>query len=672
MRTPQISSLPGRLLGFLLVSIVSMGFATNDAQAQQATYTVDVVAPSTVALIGEVIDVRVNILRDMPGFNAETVRADLSVSGGCSITDIKDPGGIGGTYASNSSDYFSWTFGGALSTKGADVEVTLNSATDCAMTATIGTITAVGGSPMTGTLGTGTGNFETVSPLFETGPFVCVGLDQTGLEDGADLDFEVSLYETAACLVTTTPLVTHDAGFDVATDDVTAVAGVDYTDADVTTSITAASAPTLVVPVDPTLDTMYGVDETFTFAVSNPSNARLGTRTSATGTIENDDLTKPTISVAQVSGPTPEGSDVEFEVLVDAADSEVDATFQYETLDGLTPTKIATDEASSRVDYRAESCAITAVMSPAGNPSCDVTLTPGTPVTIRVETIDDVLWELTEEMRLRVTGVDHAQVAPVDAIGEITSDEDRPTLTASSPLVDEGDAGDDIKLPFTISIDPLSDFTTEFDWETLDGTAFDETVVADPDYFAASGSVIFMPADGGLGSGTEEFIYIDVYEDNFFEEDGGSRLETMTLDILEGSISSNSGIDDAEFFVDGTGTIRDDDPLTDFADGPESYDVAGHYITSATYLGALVDPDEEPLNSPAADRDDTGDGQDDEDGVLAAATFIPGGTTAIDVEIGDGGYLNIWFDWDADGVFDQPDERIVSELVPAYTTQRYF
>ena len=77
-----------------------------------------------------------------------------------------------------------------------------------------------------------------------------------------------------------------------ATSDGTAVAGQDYTAASGSLSVpSGATSATITVSVN--TDTNYEADETFTLTLSSPSGLTLGTVSSATGTITNDDDANP-------------------------------------------------------------------------------------------------------------------------------------------------------------------------------------------------------------------------------------------------------------------------------------------------------------------------------------------------------------------------------------------
>ena len=106
---------------------------------------------------------------------------------------------------------------------------------------------------------------------------------------------------------------------------------------------------------------------------------------------------------------------------------------------------------------------------------------------------------------------------------------------------------------------------------------------------------------------------------------------------------------------------------TDYGDAPDSYGTllasngARHSLVAGHHLGPIVDGEPDGQPSPLADGDDLNPvgAADDEDGVVLPANLIPGTTAAFDVDGGpSGGLLDVWFDFDANGVFDHPAEHL--------------
>ncbi|HIE31699.1 MAG TPA: tandem-95 repeat protein [Methanosarcinales archaeon] len=110
----------------------------------------------------------------------------------------------------------------------------------------------------------------------------------------------------------------------------------------------------------------------------------------------------------------------------------------------------------------------------------------------------------------------------------------------------------------------------------------------------------------------------------------------------------------------------------DFGDAPDPRyptlvinNGACHTINPGICLGRWVEADVDGQPSISATGDDFTDGTDDEDGV-AIPPFRAGATTRIQVTSSVTGYLNAWFDWNADGDWDDPGEYVISDLpIPA-------
>jgi hypothetical protein len=105
-------------------------------------------------------------------------------------------------------------------------------------------------------------------------------------------------------------------------------------------------------------------------------------------------------------------------------------------------------------------------------------------------------------------------------------------------------------------------------------------------------------------------------------------------------------------------------PELDFGDAPDptyptllANDGARHIIVPNIYLGATIDPDPDGQPDPNALGDDN-DGTDDEDGVVFTSLLYPGSPAKVKVTASVPGYLNAWVDFNADGDWDDPQEKI--------------
>ncbi len=106
----------------------------------------------------------------------------------------------------------------------------------------------------------------------------------------------------------------------------------------------------------------------------------------------------------------------------------------------------------------------------------------------------------------------------------------------------------------------------------------------------------------------------------------------------------------------------------DVGDAPASYGNPTHTIAGIR-LGASVDADSGLLNNATATGDDTNN-TDDEDGVTLTPLLPTGEITIVPVDIQNGGgFLNVWFDWNADGDFvDAGEQMVTNQAVAAGTT----
>jgi ELWxxDGT repeat protein len=111
----------------------------------------------------------------------------------------------------------------------------------------------------------------------------------------------------------------------------------------------------------------------------------------------------------------------------------------------------------------------------------------------------------------------------------------------------------------------------------------------------------------------------------------------------------------------------------DYGDAPNSYHTLRvsngprHRIRAGWQMGADIDPDPDGMPSGIAAGDDVSDGRDDEDGVSFLTPFEPGklAQIAVDVQVPtvSTGYVNVWVDFNANGVFGAGSiEHVVVDL----------
>ncbi len=108
----------------------------------------------------------------------------------------------------------------------------------------------------------------------------------------------------------------------------------------------------------------------------------------------------------------------------------------------------------------------------------------------------------------------------------------------------------------------------------------------------------------------------------------------------------------------------------DFGDAPDpayptlyANNGARHLIGPPLYLGNSVDAEPDGQPCPFALGDDR-DGNDDEDGIRFLNSFVPGETVTIEATVFGTGYLSAWFDWEANGQWNDPgNHAIVNQAV---------
>ncbi len=145
----------------------------------------------------------------------------------------------------------------------------------------------------------------------------------------------------------------------------------------------------------------------------------------------------------------------------------------------------------------------------------------------------------------------------------------------------------------------------------------------------------------------------------YFRNGGGTPGSLYTVTAAGGATPLVYGGTNASFLLESDNA--------DVGDAPASYGNPTHTI-SGIRLGASIDADGSLLNNATATGDDTNN-TDDEDGVTLTPLLPTGEITIVPVSIQNGGgFLNVWFDWNADGDFTDPGEQMVTNQAVAVGT----
>ena len=259
--------------------------------------------------------------------------------------------------------------------------------------------------------------------------------DARAAEGGGGLSFGVTLE----------PAAEGEATVDYATSDGTAVAGDDYA-AQTGTLTFAAGDGWKAVVVTLVDDAVAEAEETLSLTLSNASGASIADAT-ATGTIENDDQVR--VSVSDARGA--EGGTATFQLTLDVA-AAAEVTVFYTTVDGT---------AKAGADYTGRSGTLAFAVGE-------------TSKSVAVALLEDGEDEADETFRLELINVTGAGYADPTGIGTIEGDGAAPALTASFTSVPGGHDG----TAFTVGLD----FSAEADG--LDSAWVRGTLVA-----AAGGTV---------------------------------------------------------------------------------------------------------------------------------------------------------------------------------------
>lgn len=145
----------------------------------------------------------------------------------------------------------------------------------------------------------------------------------------------------------------------------------------------------------------------------------------------------------------------------------------------------------------------------------------------------------------------------------------------------------------------------------------------------------------------------------YFRNGGATPASLYTLQLAGAAATLTYGATNASFLLESDNA--------DVGDAPISYGNPTHTL-GGIRLGATVDADASLLNNATATGDDVNN-TDDEDGVTLTPLLPTGETTIVPVSIQNAaGFLSVWFDWNADGDFNDAGEQMITAQAVAVGT----
>lgn len=313
----------------------------------------------------------------------------------------------------------------------------------------------------------------------------------SGLESVSPASLTVSLSRTVASNVTVDYVISGGTATG---------SGNDFTLVSGTASITAGSTTTTISPVIIS-DGVFEPDETIIVTISNATNATLGSNTSHTYTILNDDADVPTI---QFDATTSSGSEA-------TTPKTLGLTLSAASASIVTVNYSLAGTATSGSDYTAPSGVVSI---PIGN----------TTATISIPILDDTIDESDETLTLTLYGPINAGIG-VNAVHTFTlqDNDSPPTVAFSAASSSESEGTSKKKIPVTLSAASSNNITV--DYAVTGGTATSLT-----DYTLTSGTLTF------LAGSTTQYISYTVVDDSYAESD-----ETVIVTLSNASASATLG-----------------------------------------------------------------------------------------------------------------------------------
>ena len=302
----------------------------------------------------------------------------------------------------------------------------------------------------------------------------------------------------------------------------TATSGTDYTALPAGTLSFAENETSKTITVSVTGDTTVESNETVKVALGKAEGAAVGTASTGTGTITDDDAVA-TLPALSINSPTvtegDEGSTaMTFTVTLSPA-SDKTVTVEYTQGTGST--------ATAGTDFTA----IT---------TSTLTFAAGdTSKTFAVSVTGDTTDESDETIVVTLQKPENATITTATGTGTITDNDGTPTVSINSPTVNEGHTGS-VNLIYTVSLSSRSGKAVTVDY--AEGTGGSAT--AGTDYTALTGGTLTIAA--GETSAT---ITVSVTGDGLIETD--ETIPVVLSNAMNATIATGAGT--------GTGTITNDD-----------------------------------------------------------------------------------------------------------------
>ena len=416
-------------------------------------------------------------------FGSGTIEIIDLDNGSSTVTiDVTSPG----TQASISGDVLTLN-------PSSDLEYSTNYAVQIGVTA----IEDLYGNVYSGIVDNTTLNFYTEDPVIAFSATSSSGAESVS---SADLTVEISAVSPRDVTVNYTVGGTATGG-----------GGTDYTLVDGTLTITAGNLNNVISIADIVDDLLVEANETVIVSIASPSNASLGTNTTHTYTILDDD--NASVTIADVSGNEDDGA-----ITITATlDNPVDGGFSVDvsTSDGT---------ATAGVDYFAVSSQ-TLTFAGTANETKAFTVTPKV----------DSNPESNETVNITVGNLAATSLAVdiTDAAVLTIIDDDVSQISVSDQNLAEASTN----MTFTVSLDKAGIAPITVDYATSDGTA-----EAGSDYTSVSGTITFASGE------TSKSVIVPISGDNILE---ANESFTVTLSNVTGTANLLDG--------SGTGVIENDD-----------------------------------------------------------------------------------------------------------------